>query len=114
MLQCDRQNNARVIELLSPVYGEVKDRFEVLALLGGAHFRQENYAQSVEILEKAIALKRPEPPMLNMLANAQYREGNLERALQLLKRSLSLDANQDGAETLLGKLEAERAARPGR
>ncbi len=102
-------NAARVVELLEPVYAQVKDRFEVLALLGQAYFRENRYQDSVDLLEKAIALRRPRPDILNVLANANYRVGNLARAQELLEQSLSLDPNQDGVKEILGKVKAERA-----
>jgi Flp pilus assembly protein TadD len=107
-MELDAGNAARVVELLEPVYSQVKDRFEILAPLGQAYFHQGRFAEAAEVLEQAIALRRPEPSILNLLANASYRTGNLARAQELLEQSLSLDANQTGVREILGKIEAER------
>ena len=104
-------NHSRVVELLAPVYEQVQDRYEILTLLGPAHFRLENYPESIAILEKAVELRRPTPSLLNMLANAHYKEQNLDRSLDLLKRSLALEGEQDGLEELIGQIEAEAKAK---
>ena len=103
--------SARVIELLEPVYAQVKDRFEVLAILGQAYFNEQRFPEAVDVLEKAIALKRPEPTVLNVLANANYRVGNLGRAQELLEQSLARDPNQEIVKEILSKLKAERAGK---
>ncbi|HSF19883.1 MAG TPA: GWxTD domain-containing protein [Vicinamibacteria bacterium] len=108
--EMDAGDSGRVVELLEPIYAEVKDRYEVLALLGQAYYRQENYASAAELLEKAIALRRPEASMLNVLASAHYRLGELSRAVELLKRSLELVPDQPEIVELLSKVEAERKA----
>lgn len=101
---------ARVVSLLEPVYAEVKDRVEVLRLLGQAYYHVGSYQQSAELLESAIVLARPEPQVLNVLAGAQYRLGDLSRSVELLKRSLELDPNQPEIEKLLTSVEAEQKA----
>jgi GWxTD domain-containing protein len=106
-------NSAAVIQLLEPVYAEVKDRFEILAMLGQAYADAERYAEAVELLEKAILIRRPEPPVLNVLADANYRVGNLARAEELLEQSLALDSEQEAVRQVLEKLKAERARAPG-
>jgi GWxTD domain-containing protein len=107
-------NSAAVVELLEPVYAEVKDRFEVLAMLGQAYSNEGRYPEAVELLEKAILLRRPEPPVLNALANANYRVGNLSRAEELLEQSLAADSQQEDVRRVLDELKAERARAPGR
>lgn len=101
---------ARVVTLLEPVYAEVKDRVEVLRLLGQAYYHVGNYEQSAELLESSIVLARPEPEVLNVLAGAQYRLGDLSRSVELLKRSLELDPDQPEIEKLLTSVEAEQKA----
>lgn len=102
----------RVVELLAPLYEEVKDRYEVISLLGQAYFRLGRYAESAELLEKAVVLRRPPVSLLNMLANASYEAGNLERAIELLRRSLETDPDQSGIAELIERLEAEKGATP--
>ncbi len=101
----------KVISLLEPVYAEVRDRYEVLAPLGEAHFRQGDYARAVDLLEKALPLRRAEPGLLNALATSQYRLQNPARALELCEQSLSLDPDQPEVKELLEKLKAERASK---
>jgi Flp pilus assembly protein TadD len=110
-MELEGGNHARVIELLEPLYREVKDRFEVLAPLGEAYFREQRFEEAAEVLERVVALRRPDPSVLNMLANAVYRLGNSERAQELLEKSLELDPNQKGVEEILGKIKAERSGR---
>jgi tetratricopeptide (TPR) repeat protein len=110
-MELEGGNHARVIELLEPLYREVKDRFEVLAPLGEAYFREQRFEEAAEVLERVVALRRPDPSVLNMLANAVYRLGNRERAQELLEKSLELDPNQKGVEEILGKIKAERSGR---
>ncbi|HXV64807.1 MAG TPA: GWxTD domain-containing protein [Vicinamibacteria bacterium] len=112
-LELEAGNSARAVELLEPVYAQIKDRVEVLSLLGQAYFYQNRFEEAVDVLEKAIALARPEPSMLNVLANASYRVGKLDRAQELLERSLSADPNQDDVKEILTKLKAERGSGPG-
>jgi GWxTD domain-containing protein len=107
-MELEAGNTARVVELLEPVYSQVKDRFELLAPLGQAYFHEERFAEAAEVLEKAITLRRPEPSILNLLANAVYRLGNLSRAQELLEQSLSLDGSQAGVKEILERIEAER------
>ena len=83
------------------------DRFEVLAILGQAHFHRKEYARSVELLEKAITLRRPEPRLLNVLAMAHHEIGNDARAQEILERSLSMNPEQSPVKDLLQKLKAE-------
>jgi Flp pilus assembly protein TadD len=103
--------SARAIELLEPVYAQVKDRFEILSILGQAYFNEQRFREAVDVLERAVALKRPEPTVLNVLANANYRVGNLDRAQELLEQSLALDPNQEYVKEILSKLKAERAGK---
>ena len=105
-------NTASVIQLLAPVYEKVRNRFEVIALLGHAYAVEEQYANAAELLERAITLRRPEVPTLNMLANAQYQIGNYDRAIELLNQSLSMDADQEGVQQLLERVEADKEATP--
>jgi len=107
-MELEAGNTARVVELLEPVYSQVKDRFEILAPLGQAYFHEQRFAEAAELLERAIALRRPEPSILNLLANAVYRLGDLPRAQELLEQSLSLDGSQAGVKEILEKIEAER------
>jgi GWxTD domain-containing protein len=93
-----------VLTLLEPLVQNGPDRFEVLAILGEAHFRRKEYAKSSELLEKAFALKRPEPRLLTILATAQHEVGNDARAREILERSLALDPEQPEAKDLLEKL----------
>lgn len=99
----------KVVDLLEPIYVEVKDRFEVVAPLGEAFFRQAAFERAVELLEKAVALRRPPPPLLNMLASAHQKLGNSSRARELLEQSLALDPNQVEAKELLRSLDPDRA-----
>jgi tetratricopeptide (TPR) repeat protein len=102
-------NSAAVVELLEPVYAEVKDRFEVLAMLGQAYAVEERYPEAVDLLEKAILLRRPEPSVLNLLANSQYRVGNLSRAQELLEQSLATDSQQEEVRRVLEQIKTERS-----
>ncbi|HXV62209.1 MAG TPA: tetratricopeptide repeat protein, partial [Vicinamibacteria bacterium] len=103
-----------VFAVLEPLVGNVPDRFEVLAILGEAHFRRKQYTESSELLEKAITLKRPEARLLNMLAMAHDELGNRARALEILERSLSLDPEQPSMRDLLEKLKAGGSGTPPR
>ena len=102
----DEGASARVIELLSPVYAEVQDRFETLRLLGLAYHREGDAAKAIEVLEKAVAIRRPTPELLNALAEDHAKSGNRERALQLLERSLEEDADQPAVRARLEELKA--------
>ncbi len=97
----------RVIELLEPVYAQVQDRFEVLALLGEAYVKKKDYARGAELLEKALTLRTPGPPLLNLLAVSYYHMGNRDRAKELLSRSLAQDPNQPSIRELVDQLERE-------
>jgi GWxTD domain-containing protein len=101
-----------VVSLLEPVYTEVKNRYEVLAPLGEAYFRQGDFARAAEILEKALPLRRPEPPLLNALASSLYRLQNPARALELFEQSLALDPNQSDVRELVEKMKSEKPPRP--
>ncbi len=100
-------NVERVIELLEPVYAQVQNRFEILALLGEAYVKKKDYARGAELLEKAIALRRPEPPLLNLLAVSHYQMGNRDRARELLSRSLAENPDQPSIRELVEQLEKE-------
>jgi GWxTD domain-containing protein len=104
-------DNARVIDLLEPVYAQVKDRFEVMAILGQAYYNAQRFREAVDVLESAVALKRPEPTVLNVLADANYRVGNLDRAQKLMEQSLELDPSQESVKESLSKLKAERGGK---
>jgi GWxTD domain-containing protein len=101
----------KVVALLEPVYAEIQDRYEVLAPLGEAYFRQGDFARAAEILEKALPLRRPQPSLLNALASSQYRLQNPARALELFERSLELDPSQPEVRELVEKLKAEGTSR---
>jgi GWxTD domain-containing protein len=101
----------RVVTLLEPVYAEVKDRYEVLAPLGEAYFRQGEYARAVEVLEKALPLRRPQIALLNALASSHHRLQNPARALELFEQSLALDPSQREVAELVEKLKAERGSK---
>jgi GWxTD domain-containing protein len=105
------RDHATVIALLEPIYAQVKDRYEVLAPLGEAYFRQGDFAKAVEALEAALPLRRPQPSLLNALASSQYRLLNSGRALELFEQSLALDPAQPEVRDLVEKLKAERASR---
>jgi uncharacterized protein HemY len=107
-MELEAGNTARVVELLEPVYSQVKDRFEVVAPLGQAYFHEQKFAEAADCLEKALVLRRPEPSILNLLANTVYRLGNLARAQELLEQSLALDESQAGVKEILEKIAAER------
>jgi tetratricopeptide (TPR) repeat protein len=107
-MELEAGNSARVVELLEPVYAQVKDRFEVLAPLGQAYFHEQKFTEAADCLEKALVLRRPEPSILNLLANTVYRLGNLARAQELLEQSLALDGSQAGVKEILEKIAAER------
>jgi GWxTD domain-containing protein len=107
-MELEAGNTARVVELLEPVYSQVKDRFEVVAPLGQAYFHEQKFAEAADCLEKALVLRRPEPSILNLLANTVYRLGNLARAQELLEQSLALDGSQAGVKEILEKIAAER------
>ncbi|MGH9389859.1 MAG: tetratricopeptide repeat protein, partial [Vicinamibacteria bacterium] len=100
----------RVIELLEPVYAQVQDRFEVLALLGEAYVKREDYSRGAELLEKALSLRRPEPSLLNLLAVSYHHLGNRDRAMELLSRSLAEDPNQPTIRELVDQLEQETSS----
>jgi Flp pilus assembly protein TadD len=95
-----------VFEVLKPLAGNTPERFEVLFLLGQAHFQRNDYRQAVEHLEKAITLRRPEPALLNLLARAHHELGNDDRAKEILERSLSLNPEQAPVKELLEQLKA--------
>lgn len=94
----------RVFAVLDPLVKHGSDRFEVLTVLGQAHFQRQEYAKSAELLEKALTLRRPDPQLLNVLASAQHQLGNDSRALELLERSLSLNPEQPTVKQLLEAL----------
>jgi hypothetical protein len=95
-----------VFEVLKPLAGNTPERFEVLSLLGQAHFQRSEYAQAAEHLEKAITLRRPEPALLNVLARAHHELGNDDRAIAILERSLSLNPDQAPVRNLLEQWKA--------
>jgi hypothetical protein len=103
-LLLEEGSSDRVIELLEPVLESSSDRFELLALLGEAHFKQEDYTKAAEHLEKAMLLRQPEPRLINFLAISKYHLGDPDRALELLERSLALQPNQPEVEELKEKL----------
>ncbi|MFQ5792631.1 MAG: tetratricopeptide repeat protein, partial [Acidobacteriota bacterium] len=106
-LLLEERQPSRVVELLEPVYAEVKDRFEILALLGEAYFQQKDYSRSSELLEKAVVLRRPQARLLNFLAISHYQLGNVSRAREVLERSLAIEPDQPPVKELLEKLQAE-------
>jgi GWxTD domain-containing protein len=95
-----------VFAVLEPLAQNAPDRFEVLAILGQAHFHRKEYAKSIELLEKAITLRRPEPRLLNVLALSHHELHNDARAAEILERSLSLNPEQAPVKDLLEKLKA--------
>ncbi len=98
-----------VFAVLEPLVRNVKealDRYEVVSVLGQAHFQRKEYAQAIELLEKASTLRRPDPPLLNTLALAYHEMGQDARAAELLERSLSLNPEQAEVKDLLEKLKA--------
>jgi GWxTD domain-containing protein len=98
-----------VFSVLGPLLQNVpgaSERFEILAILGQAHFHRKQYSEAVEALEKAIALKRPDPRLLNVLASSHHELGNDTRAKEILERSLALDPEQPPVKELLEKLKA--------
>jgi GWxTD domain-containing protein len=103
-------NFDRVIELLQPVYAQIQDRFEVLALLGEAYVKKKDYARGAELLEKALSLRRLQPSLLNLLAVCHHHLGDRERALELLSLSLTEDPNQPAIRQLMDELERESSA----
>ena len=105
-------DSGRAIELLEPVYAEVQNRYEVVAVLGEAYFREENYEKASELLGRAITLHRPTTQLLNFLAVSQHQLGDPQSARESLKRSLEIDADQPEIQELLRKLESEPAAPP--
>jgi GWxTD domain-containing protein len=96
----------RVFQVLEPVHQNAPDRYEVLVILGEAHFYRKQYAKTTELLEKAFTLRRGEPRLLNVLAFAHHELGNDSRAVEILERSLSLNPEQQTVRELLGKLKA--------
>jgi GWxTD domain-containing protein len=108
-LALDDEDYPKVVSLLEPVYAQVKDRYEVVAPLGEAYFRQGALERAVETLERAVTLHRPQPSILNMLAEAQQKLGNTGRARELLEQSLALDPNQERAKELLESIKAGRS-----
>jgi GWxTD domain-containing protein len=107
-LALDDGEYQKVVALLAPVYAEVKDRFEVVAPLGEAYFRQGAFEPAAELLERAVVLRRPQPAILNMLAGAQQKLGNTTRARELLEQSLALDPSQPQTKELLRSLKVDR------
>jgi Flp pilus assembly protein TadD len=99
-----------VVSLLEPLFARIQDRYEVLAPLGEAYFRQGDFAKAAEVLEKALPLRRPQPELLNALASSQYRLQNPARALELFEQSLALEPNQPEVREVVEKLKAERAS----
>jgi Flp pilus assembly protein TadD len=95
-----------VFAVLEPLAQNASERFEVLAILGQAHFHRKEYAKSIELLEKAITLRRPEARLLNVLALSHHELGNDARAVEILERSLSLNPEQAPVKDLLEKLKA--------
>jgi GWxTD domain-containing protein len=96
-----------VFAILDPLIRNVPgaaERFEVLAILGQAHFHRKEYAEAVATLEKAITLRRPDPRLLNALALSHHELGDDARAQELLERSLSLDPDQKPVKDLLESL----------
>jgi Flp pilus assembly protein TadD len=101
--------NDAVFEVLDPLVRNVKEaseRFEVVSLLGRAHFNRKEFPQAIELLEKAITLRRPDPDLLNVLAIAHHQVGQDARAAELLERSLALNPEQAPVKELLSQLKA--------
>jgi GWxTD domain-containing protein len=101
--------NDAVFEVLDPLVRNVKEaseRFEVVSVLGRAHFNRKEYPQAIELLEKAITLRRPDPELLNVLAIAHHQVGQDARATELLERSLALNPEQAPVKDLLSQLKA--------
>jgi GWxTD domain-containing protein len=93
-----------VFSMLEPLVRNAPERFEVLAILGQAHFQKKQYPEAIAAIEKAISLKRPDPRLLNVLAQAYLETGNDDRAREMLERSLSLNPDQVPVKELLEKL----------
>lgn len=94
------------LSMLEPLVRNAPERFEVLAILGQAHFQKKQYPEAIAAIEKAISLKRPDPRLLNVLAQAYHETGNDARAKEMLERSLSLNPDQVPVKELLEKLKA--------
>jgi Flp pilus assembly protein TadD len=99
-------DSTRVIQLLEPIYQRDPNRYEVLALLGEAHFQKKEYSKVTEVLEKAITLRRATTPVLNMLGISLLDLGDTERAQEMLERSLDLDPEQPRVKELLEKIKS--------
>lgn len=103
----EEEDPARVVELLEPVYRQVRDRFEVVRPLGEAYFHQGSHEKAIEALETAIMLRRPDSQVLNILASSYYESGNLMKAQEVLQRSLGLDSDQPEVKQMLDKVNAD-------
>jgi GWxTD domain-containing protein len=100
-----------VFRVLDPLVRNVPDwpdRFEVVAVLGKAHYQKKQYAKSAELLERALTLRRGEPRLWNVLALSHRELGNDSRAAELLERSLALDPDQPEMKELLDRLRSTR------
>ncbi len=110
-LEAEAGNMTRVVDLLEPVYAEVRDRYEVLRVLGEAYFRMERYEDAEALLGRAVEIRNPDPQGLNMLGLARFQVSDFAGAREAFERSLSMEARQPRVREALDRVEkAERGA----
>jgi putative PEP-CTERM system TPR-repeat lipoprotein len=90
---------SRAIDLLSPVQGQIKDRAEILELLGSAYLAMGNNADAVRLLTAAERLSPRSPIALARRALAQTRLP--DRAAEGIAELETL-AGQDPADRAIG------------
>ena len=71
-LEIEAGRPERVVELLEPVHAEVKDRHDLLRVLGEAYFLVARYEDAEALLSQAIRLENPDARSLNLLGLARY------------------------------------------
>jgi GWxTD domain-containing protein len=102
LLSAKRADEA--LELLLPLEGRFRDRYEVIAGLGYAYYFRQDYARAREFLERATGLRPPDSALWNALGDSYRELGEREKAIGAYRRSLELDPTQDEVERLLGEL----------
>ena len=111
-LEIEAGRPERVVELLEPVHAEVKDRHDLLRVLGEAYFLVARYEDAEALLSQAIRLENPDARSLNLLGLARYQVSDFAGAREAFERSLALDGEQPEVEEALARVgEAERAER---
>ena len=94
------------LELIAPMRQFMPDRYEMLVLLGEAHFKQRKYAEAKEAFAQAATTRRLEPRLIRMRALSHAELGELDQAIALVERSLAANPNQSDLQELLRELQS--------